>query len=185
MKRGVVVALVFLLVAPVVLAGELAGVQMDDEVTVGEQTLQLNGMGLRKKLWIKVYVGGLYLEKGSSNAGEIVESEQVKKVIMHFLTDRVTKAKLDSAWNEGFEANNPDEYPALEKRVTTFMGYFGDMKVGDRIIMTFTPGEGVSVAFNDTLKGVIEGDDFSKALLRVWLGDHPPTEDLKAGMLGG
>jgi len=34
------------------------------------------------------------------------------------------------------------------------------------------------------LKGTIEGDDFATALLRVWLGAKPPTEDLKEGMLG-
>ena len=27
--------------------------------------------------------------------------------------------------------------------------------------------------------------DFAAALLKVWLGDHPPADDLKAGMLGG
>lgn len=32
---------------------------------------------------------------------------------------------------------------------------------------------------NGELKGTIEGDDFAAALLRVWLGIKPPTEDLK------
>jgi long-chain acyl-CoA synthetase len=40
------------------------------------------------------------------------------------------------------------------------------------------------VALNGQEKGTISGDDFGKALLRVWLGDHPPSEDLKAGLLG-
>ncbi|MCK5377655.1 MAG: chalcone isomerase family protein [Acidobacteria bacterium] len=37
---------------------------------------------------------------------------------------------------------------------------------------------------NGELKGTIEGDDFAAALLRVWLGAKPPTEDFKEGMLG-
>ncbi len=48
-----------------------------------------------------------------------------------------------------------------------------------------------SVTVNDTILklngkevGVIESEDFGAALLRVWLGDHPPADDLKAGMLG-
>jgi len=36
---------------------------------------------------------------------------------------------------------------------------------------------------NGELKGTIEGDDFATALLCVWLGAKPPTEDLKKGML--
>jgi len=37
---------------------------------------------------------------------------------------------------------------------------------------------------NGEEKDVIDGNDFATALLRVWLGDHPPSEDLKTGMLG-
>jgi hypothetical protein len=34
------------------------------------------------------------------------------------------------------------------------------------------------------VKGVIEGDDFNRAMLRIWLGPKPPSGDLKNGMLG-
>jgi hypothetical protein len=33
-------------------------------------------------------------------------------------------------------------------------------------------------------KDTFMGAPFSRALLSVWLGDHPPSEELKAGMLG-
>src|SRR5947209_15933138 len=42
-------------------AGTLAGVTLPDSVQAGSESLVLNGMGLRKKLFIKVYVAGLYL----------------------------------------------------------------------------------------------------------------------------
>ncbi len=35
------------------------------------------------------------------------------------------------------------------------------------------------------VKGTIEGDDFAKALLAIWLGGDPPNPEIKAGMLGG
>ena len=44
----------------------------------GERTLKLNGLGLRKKAVFKVYVGGLYLESPSKNAGAILGSDQAK-----------------------------------------------------------------------------------------------------------
>jgi len=69
--------------------------------------------------------------------------------------------------------------------VKAFAGLFDDMKDGDVIEMTIIPGGGTSVLLNGEDKGVIEGDDFGASLLKVWLGDHPPTEDLKTGMLGG
>jgi chalcone isomerase-like protein len=38
---------------------------------------------------------------------------------------------------------------------------------------------------NGADKGSIEGQDFSRAFLAIWLGDAPPNPELKAGLLGG
>jgi hypothetical protein len=184
MRRLVVVAVAVALVVPTAWAGKLAGVEMPDQVTVGDSELKLNGMGIRSKLWVKVYVGGLYLTEKTTDATAAVASDQPKRVVMHFLTNKAKKKKMDAAWQEGFEANSPSEYGALKARVTTFMNYFGDMKVDDVIEMTIVPGEGTHVTLNGTKKGTIEGDDFGQALLKVWLGSSPPSEDLKNGLLG-
>jgi len=42
-------------------AVEVAGAKIEDTVSVSNQNLVLNGAGIRKKLFIKVYVGALYL----------------------------------------------------------------------------------------------------------------------------
>ena len=62
---AVLLILAILPVAPAQ-AAELGGVELADTATVGDQTLVLNGLGLRKKAIFKVYVGGLYLPKKSS-----------------------------------------------------------------------------------------------------------------------
>jgi hypothetical protein len=31
----------------------------------------------------------------------------------------------------------------------------------------------------------IAGEDFYRALLRIWLGEHPVQDDIKQGLLGG
>lgn len=185
MRRSFVLFVVLAFAAPAAWAGELADVTMPDEITIGDATLELNGMGLRKKMWVKVYVAGLYLEARTGDADAAVSSGGSKRLVMHFLTNKATKKKMDAAWLEGFEANSPESYDAMNDRVEQFAGLFGDMKVDDVIEMTLVPGVGTSVVLNGDEKGVIEGDDFGAALLRVWLGDHPPTEDLKAGLLGG
>lgn len=184
MRRYAVVLMVCVLAASGLWAGELEGVTLPDEVTVNGTTLKLNGMGLRKKLWIEVYVAGLYLSVPTSDAEEAVDSEGPKRIVMHFLTDRATKKKMDAAWFEGFETNSPAEFDALNDRLRTFVGWFGDMKVNDVIELTVEPENGTTAVLNGKKMGVIDGDDFSAALLRVWLGDHPPADDMKAGMLG-
>ena len=180
---AVALTLIALLSAPS-WAGELGGVTMPDHATVAGKTLQLNGMGIRKKLWIAVYVGGLYLEHPTHDAAQIIQANEVKQVRMHFTTGLATKGKMDDGWDEGFEENSPDSVNRLKPRIETFKGYFGDMNDGDLVEITSVPDQGTTVSINGKLKGTIEGQDFSQALMRVWFGPHPPTAPLKQGMLG-
>ena len=173
-----------LLAVPALHAATLAGVTMPDEVTVAGKTLKLNGMGLRKKFVIKVYVAGLYLAQPSHDAAQIVAPDEIKRIDMHFLTNKATKKKMDEAWREGFEKNSPQDYAALKERVEQFADFFPDMKDGDVIELTIIPGEGTTAALNGEVKGKIDGADFAAALMRVWLGPEPPSEGLKEGLLG-
>lgn len=184
MRQFVVSLALIAMLVPLAGAESLADVTIPDQVTVGDATLHLNGMGLRKKLWIKVYVGGLYVAETSSDAATLTAAPGPKKMVMHFLTNKATKSKMDSAWDEGFEANNKSSYEVLRARVEQFKKFFGDMKDGDVVEMTIDPAAGTAVAINGTTKGTIDGDDFATALLKVWLGDTPPSEDFKQGLLG-
>ena len=157
---------------------------MPDEITISGSPLVLNGMGVRKKLWFKIYIGGLYLERKSSSPDEILASARKKRVVMHFVTDRAKKSKMQSAFEEGYRNNSPGEVENLRDRIDELASFFGDMKKDDRVELTMIPGEGTSVALNGEVKGTVGGDDFAAATLRVWLGPHPPGEDLKKGMLG-
>ena len=184
MRQLAVLIVVAALLAPLAGAGTLADVTMPDEVTVGDATLHLNGMGLRKKLWIKVYVGGLYVTDTSTDPATLLAEPGPYRMTMRFLTNKATKGKMDSAWDEGFEANSKDSFDALRARVEHFKTFFGDMKDGDVVEMTYDPATGTSVTINGTSKGSIDGQDFATALLKVWIGDTPPTDDFKDGVLG-
>jgi len=88
-------------------AAELAGATLPDALSAGDKLLKVNGLGLRKKAMFKVYVGGLYLESPSKDAGTILATDQAKAIRMRFLRD-LTKAQLVEAFQEGFEANAKD-----------------------------------------------------------------------------
>jgi len=95
-------------VATTARAAELAGAKLPDTLAAGAKTLKLNGLGLRKKAMFKVYVGGLYLESPSKDAGSILVTDQAKAIRMQFLRD-LTKAQLVEAFQEGFDANAQDK----------------------------------------------------------------------------
>jgi hypothetical protein len=169
--------------APVVNAGELAGVKMPDTVEAGGKTLKLNGMGLRKKAIFKVYVGGLYAEAPARDAS--IATSDVPKVMRMQFVRSVGKDKIVEGFNEGFEANSKEKAAAQKANVDKFLAAIPDVKDGDVFTYAYVPGKGTTVTLGGKELVSIEGKDFADALFLVWLGAKPPTEDLKKGLLGG
>ena len=127
--------------------GSLAGVSLPDRAEAGGQTLVLNGMGLRKKLFIKVYVGGLYLPSKESSASKVLAADVPRRMVMHFLYD-VSKEQMCDAWNEGLEANTPSAGADVKSAFGTLCGWMEDLPKGNRLVMTYVPGEGTRVEVN-------------------------------------
>lgn len=165
-------------------AATLAGVTMPDTVPVSGRTLKLNGLGLRTKFFFKIYVGGLYLETPTHDAARAIAADETKRVVMHFLYKHVTTKELVDAWNDGFEGNAGTMGPELKSAVARFESWMSDVNAEQEIVATYVPGTGTSIEIAGQTKGTIPGAEFMQALWKVWLGPHPPTADLKKGMLG-
>lgn len=186
MNRLFIAGLLFLLVLPVQ-AAELAGVSIKDQVTAENgEILMLNGVGLREKFWVDVYVGSLYLVKKSANVAEILSAPNASRIQMNFVHKEVASDKLIKAWNEGFEKNQSGEILAtLQDRIHQFNGYFNQNALAmDQYIFDYIPGKGTTVIKNNTVLGLIPGQDFKNALLEIWLGNFPADKSLKSGLLG-
>lgn len=166
------------------MAGELAGVTMPDSVTVGANSLVLNGMGLRKKAFIKVYVAGLYLTQKMKGTPAIIASDTDRRMVMHFVRN-VGKGKICNAWNEGLEKNTTEPSAELKAKFETLCTYMEDVSSGDEYVFTYIPGTGTQVEVKGNSKGTIAGKDFADALWRCWIGRDPPGEAFKAGLVGG
>ena len=161
-------------------AREIAGVTIPDTAAVGGQTLQLNGVGLREKYYIDIYVGALYLPSKTKSGSEAISKDVAKRITMHFIYKQVTKDQLVETFSEGFAktappAGTPDQ----------LYGMLSDVKSGDEILLDYAPGTGTTVTVRGKSRGTIPGKDFMTALWTVFLGTSPPTAALKAGMLGG
>ena len=164
-------------------AASLADVTVPDTAEVAGAKLVLNGVGLRTKFFLKIYVGGLYLQQKTSSADAVQADAGPDRILMHMIY-AVSHDQFSDAWLEGFKDNNSDNFDALHDRVMQFIAYFSDSKQDDVITLDYIPGTGTHVSWNGTFKGNIPGEDFHKALLRVFVGPNPPTEDLRDGMLG-
>ncbi len=166
-------------------AREIAGVAVPESVTIKNKVLVLNGAGIRKKLFFKVYVGALYLTVKRTTAGEILSDPGAKRIVMSFLYKEVSAEKLVAGWNEGFAGNNTaEELKVLQDRINQFNSFFTTVLQGDEIRLDYMPQKGTQVWVNDTMKGSVPGEDFFRALLKIWLGPKPADVGLKDAMLG-
>lgn len=186
MKRTICLLLTMLLLGPLVSAREIAGVTLPDTAQLSPDgtTLVLNGAGVRRKFFFKIYAAGLYLPTRQTTSEAIVNLPGPKRVRMHFLYKEVDREKLIIGWQEGF-ANNLDSasLAQMSSRLTQFNQLMRTMRQGDVIDLDFLPEEETQVRFNGELQGRIEGADFYAALLQVWLGKNPVDSDLKSALL--
>ncbi|MDX1334572.1 MAG: chalcone isomerase family protein [Gammaproteobacteria bacterium] len=179
-----ILCVVLALILNTAMAAELAGVKIADQVEVGDAVLVLNGAGLRKKYFVKVYVGALYLPKKTTISDQAIHMAGARQINMHFLRD-VEAGKITQGWTEGFTKNaEPGDLELLQDKLNEFNAMFEDMSEGDAILLQYEPGLGTRVAVRDEHKGIIPGEEFMQMLLSVWLGEHPADEHLKQAMLG-
>lgn len=161
-------------------AGKLEGVTLPDTIQVGGQKLLLNGMGLREKVFIDVYVAGLYLPEKTRSARTAINSDVPKRIEMVMMRS-VGKEKLADTMRESISKAGSK---AVAAKAGTLAGWMESTKEGDRIILEYVPGTGTEVRVKGKKKGVIAGPEFMKAVWGIYLGPNPPTDDLKDGLLG-
>lgn len=155
---------------------------LPNKVTLEGEDMILNGAGMREKLWIDLYAGGLYLQSKSKDAGAIINADKPMAIKLHIVSKLVSQEKMISAVNDGFENSTTGKATAAEK--AQFIACFNEeIKEGNIFDIVYANGV-VTVFKNGAKKGTIKGLAFKKALFGIWLSSKPADKDLKKGMLG-
>ena len=165
-------------------AKEINGMNVPDEVVLDGKTLHLNGVGIRKKFIIKVYVGALYLEAPATGLDQITSADQTRVIHMQFVRS-VEKEKIVGAWKEGIEKNSKDKAATLLPQIDKVAEVMTNVESGQVMTVTYSPGKGTTVAIQGGKTVTIEGKEFGDAILRNWLGPKPADDTLKEAMLSG
>ena len=167
-------------------AAEVAGVKFDERVRLADSELALTGAGLRQRFIFDVYAMGLYVRDAKADP---VMQPGAKRIAIHMLrnvdADTFTQALVD-----GMRPNHDEAtMKALEPRIGELNAVMAQMKEarkGMAITLDWLPGTGTQMTVNGKPSGApIAGEDFYRALLRIWLGPRPVQEDLKKALLGG
>jgi len=180
----IALALSLTLAAVAAEARTVAGVNLPDSVSVNNQNLVLNGAGIRKKLFIKVYVGALYLSAKQSDAAGVITADSPRRMLLHFLFG-VSKDQISEAWEEGLRDNTPNASAEVKANFTKLVSWMEPIDKGKQLVFTYVPGSGTIVEVNGVAKGTLPGKATADAILATWIGPKPgPGNDFKKDVLG-
>ncbi|MBI5923495.1 MAG: chalcone isomerase family protein [Betaproteobacteria bacterium] len=169
-------------------ASDVAGVKYEDKIKFGPSELTLNGVGVRARFFIKVYTIGLYLTEKKTTAAEVLALKGAKR--LHIVTLRDLSAEdFAAALVGGIHKNHTDaEVEPLKAGIEEFKEAILSVKnssKGDAVSIDWLPESGTRLSINGKQLGKdIAGEDFYRALLRIWLGSKPAQDDLKEALLG-
>jgi hypothetical protein len=167
---------------------EVAGVKLEDSITVNGSPLQLNGAGVRYKAVFKVYTAGLYLSQKATTTEQVLAAPGPKRMTITMLRD-IDSAELGKLFSRGMSDNmERSAFSKLIPGVIRMSQVFSDhklLKEGETFLLDWIPGTGTVL----TIKGKVEGEPFKEpeffnALMRIWLGPKPADWQLKDALLG-
>lgn len=168
-----------------VFARSVDDISIPDSLDVSGSTLQLNGAGIRKKFFMDIYIGALYLPARTPDSSAVLSDNGPAAVLMHIQHSEISQKKITQAWIDGLQANlNSEEMQQLQPTLDKFNALFTDVHKGDEIRIDYSPASGTTVSINNQQRGTVGDNTFFRSLLRVWIGNEPVSDSLKNAMLG-
>lgn len=148
-----------------------------------ENRYVLIGTALKRFLTFRVVSVDLYAAKGYEDLD--ILSDAPKRIEVNYHVN-IPKRELDRATLTGIKKNvSPETLMALAPKIDQINSYYPDIKAGDQIAVTYTPGVGSTVEVNGAIKGVVPGEDFGRSFFAIWVGENPVDERAKRQLLGG
>ena len=167
-------------------AASIAGVSLPDSYPLAGQVLVLNGIGIRYVtiLSIRAYVAGLYLPQRSNDPAAILAARGSKVVLLQYLHS-ASKSQIEHQYREGEERNcgHGECPPSDEADFERLVAATPAAEVGDTLTYICTTA-GLRVLSNNKPIGEFANPDLAMRMLLGFIGPKPPSEDLKAHLLG-
>lgn len=167
-------------------AVEVSGVKIADQLKLGDTTLELNGVGVRSKFFMDLYVGSLYLPEKTEDASAILAKDEIQIIQLAIVSGMITSEKMQNATREGFNNSLNGNAEPHQANIDQFISFFAEpIEDGDKFVIAYFPGSGIDVMKNGKKVGSIaSGIDFKTAVFGIWLSHKPAQKDLKKSMLG-
>jgi len=148
------------------------------------------GMGLTQRMSDDYYIGAFYLEEAVQYDGsdEFMFVEVARRMEFRIASSsNVSARSFARKLAEGIRINNErDAVKAQSTALGRLMRMFrGTYKKGDVLQFDYHKNFGTRVKLNGrTLGELPNSNELYKLLVKVWVGDRPPSSRFKAGIMG-
>jgi len=154
-------------------------------VEIADKTLKKNGEALCE--WgifgLDLYRVALWVEKPSSNAKQLLSSEQVRCLELRFVRS-LSQKQMREAYEESIKANQPANDKKLKASIQKFIESVKAASKGSSMKLICLPGKGLELRQGKE-KILVEGDrQFLDLILKLYIGNKPPTPEVAKGLLG-
>ena len=165
----------------------LGGAKFEPETTLAGQKLQLNGLGIRYKTFIKVYAVALYTPRKFTRNEDVLDARYAKRLELIALRD-VSGDEFGRLFARAIEENaTRDEFAKSINAVVRMGQIFAEGKQfskGDVVWVDYLPGTGLTITFKGKQSEVFKEPQFSTIMYKIWFGAHPPDTSLQKALLG-
>lgn len=184
MMRFVMSLAMVLSLSPLVSAKEVAGVDVAEQLATDTKELVLNGVGIRTKFFMDIYVASLYLPTTSNNADEIIAADEPMAIRLQIVSSMINPKRMSDSTRDGFVRATGGNIAPIESEVDELITAFQDaVEEGDTFDLVYLPEQGVTVYRNGESKTNVKGLKFKQALFGIWLSEDPIQDRLKDAML--
>ena len=124
-----------------------------------------------------------------TSATRAIDGEGAKRIVLVMMRD-ATAGQFRESVQIGLDANHSAEElerirPQTEALFSKIRA-IGEARLGMRVVLDYAPSKNATLLTVDGARQgePIEGAEFFRALLRIWLGERPAQADLKRLLLG-
>ena len=169
----------FLACAAPAWSAQIAGVALPPTEIVQGMQLQLVGCSSREKLWLDLYAVSLYLPREMASVVRMTDDQVPKLVRLDVTYDGQVPNGLPSEWKQRRQGQVSQEF------MQTLARQYNPLRGGDMVRVSYAPGNGTTLSVNGNTIATRPGSDLMNAMLKLWIGPTPVSQDIKSGLLQG
>ena len=142
------------------------------------EPLTLAGCATRDRLWMELYTVVMYLPQSDMRPDAILDPTIPKAVRLYPVYEGTIPQEIPESWSESLgEQLSPDQ-------MITVGEFYRQVSSDDVATIAYQPGQGNVLMVNDRIVARTDDDQPIQAMLRMWIGEDPISEEMAYSLLG-